>query len=70
MVWPDIRNGDDTPLCLHLQEYKDTTGNALFFKAKPKSGFLYSSSAKFHISSRRGGNMNLGVSFPPDSTTS
>lgn len=68
MVWPNILNGDDTPLCLHLREYKGTAGNDLFFKAKPKR--VFSGPEKFHIYSRRGGNMNLGVSFPPDSTTS
>lgn len=61
MVWPNILNGDDTPLCLHLREYKDTTGNDLFFKAKPKR--VFSGPEKFHIYSRRGGNMNSGVSF-------
>lgn len=40
MVWPNILNGDDTPLCLHLLEDKDTTGNDLFFKAKLKESFL------------------------------
>lgn len=61
MVWPNILNGDDMPLCLHLQEYKDTTGNDLFFKAKPKT--VFSGSEKFHIYSRRGGNMNSGFHF-------
>lgn len=40
MVWPNILNGDDTPLCLHLLGDKDTTGNDLFFKAKLKESFF------------------------------
>lgn len=68
MVWANILNGDDTPLCLHLLEYKDTTGNDLFFKAKPKR--VFSGSEKFHIYPRRGGNMNSRVSSPPGWTAS
>lgn len=41
MVWPNILNGDDTPLCLHLREYKDTTGNDLFFQSKTKESFFW-----------------------------
>lgn len=66
---PNTLNGDDTPLCLHLREHKDTTGNDLFFQSKNQRG-VFSGSEKFHIYSRRGGNMNSGVSFPPDPTTS